>query len=62
MEVLKLTTEGDWLKSYKKQLKLFEVDILPSYSTIWRSLSPIDYQEYSTLVDETYDISTGKVV
>ena len=53
MEVLKLTTEGDWLKSDKKQLKeLFEVNILPSYSTIPRSLSTID--EYSTKVDETY--------
>jgi hypothetical protein len=53
MEVLKLTTENDWLKSDKKQLKLFEADILPSYSTIWRSLYT-DYKEYSTLVDETY--------
>ena len=39
---------GDWLKSYKQQLKeLFEVDKLPSYSTIRRALLSLDYKEYS---------------
>ena len=39
---------GDWLKSYKQLFQeLFEVDIIPSYSTIRRSLLPLDYKEYS---------------
>ena len=49
---------GDWLKSYKQQLKeLFEVDILPSYSTIRRSLLSLDYQEYSCRLAQFFGIT-----
>jgi hypothetical protein len=49
---------GDWLKSYKQQLKeLFEVDILPSYSTIRRSLLALDYQEYSCRLAQFFGIT-----
>lgn len=48
---------GDWLKSYKQQLKeLFEVDIIPSYSTIRRSLLSLDYQEYSCRLAQFLEI------
>jgi hypothetical protein len=36
---------GDWLKSYQQPLKeLFEVDLLPSYSTVRRALLFLDYK------------------
>jgi hypothetical protein len=39
---------GDWLKSYTQQLKeLFDVERLPSYSTIRRALLGLDYEDYS---------------
>jgi len=48
---------GDWLKSYKQQLKeLFEVDIIPSYSTIRRSLLPLDYKEYSARLAQFFEL------
>ncbi|NJK58038.1 MAG: ISAs1 family transposase [Pleurocapsa sp. SU_5_0] len=48
---------GDWLKSYKQQLKeLFEVDILPSYSTIRRALLYLDYKEYSARLAQFLEI------
>ena len=38
---------GDWLKSYKQPLtELFEVNLLPSYSTIRRALLSLDYKDY----------------
>jgi DDE_Tnp_1-associated len=40
---------GDWIDSYKEQLKqLFDVNRLPSYSTIRRVLLKIDYSDYSS--------------
>ncbi len=48
---------GDWLKSYKQQLKeLFEVDILPYYSTIRRALLSLDYKEYSARLAQFFEI------
>ena len=48
---------GDWLKSYKQQLKeLFEVDILPSYSTIRRALLFLDYKDYSVRLAQFFEI------
>lgn len=39
---------GDWIDSYTEQLKqLFNVNRLPSYSTIRRVLLKIDYADYS---------------
>jgi hypothetical protein len=40
---------GDWIDSYSKQLKqLFNVNRLPSYSTIRRVLLKTDYSDYSS--------------
>ena len=40
---------GDWIDSYSKQLKqLFNVNRLPSYSTIRRVLLKTDYADYSS--------------
>ena len=37
---------GDWLKSYREELKeLFEVERIPSYSTIRRTLLGLDYED-----------------
>lgn len=48
---------GDWLKSYKQQLKeLFEVNKLPSYSTIRRALLSLDYKEYSARLAQFLEI------
>ena len=48
---------GDWLKSYKQPLKeLFEVDIIPSYSIIRRSLLALDYKEYSARLAQFFEI------
>ena len=39
---------GDWIDSYQEQLKkLFNVNRLPSYSTIRRALLKINYEDYS---------------
>ncbi len=49
---------GDWLKSYKQQLKeLFEVDRLPSYSTVRRALLALDYKEYSRRLAQFFGIT-----
>ncbi len=48
---------GDWLKSYQQQLKeLFEVELLPSYSTIRRALLSLDYKEYSARLAQFFEI------
>ncbi len=48
---------GDWLKSYKQQLKeLFGVNRLPSYSTIRRSLLSLDYKDYSARLAQFLEI------
>ncbi len=48
---------GDWLKSYKQQLKeLFGVNRLPSYSTIRRSLLSLDYKDYSARLAQFFEI------
>jgi hypothetical protein len=52
---------GDWLLSYSEQLKqLFEVERLPSYSTIRRRLLALDYQEYSARLARFFDITPEK--
>lgn len=39
---------GDWLKFHTRELRqLFEVDIIPSYSTIRRVLLRVDYVDYA---------------
>jgi hypothetical protein len=49
---------GDWLKSYKQPLKeLFEVDLLPSYSTVRRALLSLDYKEYSCRLTQFFGIT-----
>ncbi len=48
---------GDWLASYKQQLKeLLAVDRIPSYSTIRRALLSIDYKEYSCRLARFFEI------
>ena len=48
---------GDWLKSYQQPLKeLFEVDLLPSYSTVRRALLFLDYKEYSARLAQFLEI------
>lgn len=48
---------GDWLKSYSEELKeLFEVNRLPSYSTIRRALLGINYEEYSARLANFFEI------
>jgi len=48
---------GDWLKSYKQQLKeLFCVARIPSYSTKRRALLSIDYKEYSCRLARFFEI------
>ncbi len=48
---------GDWLKSYKRQLKaLFCVDRIPSYSTVRRALLSLDYKEYSARLAQFFGI------
>ena len=48
---------GDWLKSYQQPLKeLFEVNLLPSYSTIRRALLSLDYKEYSARLAQFFEI------
>lgn len=48
---------GDWLKSYKQQLKaLFCVERIPSYSTIRRTILSLDYEEYSARLARFFEI------
>ncbi len=48
---------GDWLKSYKQQLKeLFDVARIPSYSTVRRALLSLDYKEYSVRLAQFFEI------
>jgi hypothetical protein len=48
---------GDWLKSYNQELKeLFEVNRIPSYSTIRRALLSLDYADYSTKLANFFEI------
>ncbi len=48
---------GDWLKSYKQQLKeLFCVERIPSYSTVRRALLSLDYKEYSGRLAQFFEI------
>ena len=50
---------GDWLKSYKEELKeLFKVKRIPSYSTIRRALLCIDYEEYSCRLASFFEIKS----
>jgi fructose 1,6-bisphosphatase len=49
---------GDWLNSYTQQLqKLFDVERLPSYSTIRRALLVIDYEDYSARLARFFEIT-----
>ena len=49
---------GDWIDSYRGALtELFEVERLPSYSTIRRVLLNQDYQEYSGCLARFFGIS-----
>ena len=49
---------GDWLKSYKQPLKeLFEVERLPSYSTVRRALLSLDYKEYSCRLAQFFELT-----
>jgi hypothetical protein len=49
---------GDWLKSYTQQLKeLFDVERLPSYSTIRRALLGLDYEDYSARLAHFLEIT-----
>ena len=49
---------GDWLKSYKQELKeLFEVARLPSYSTVRRALLSLEYKEYSCRLAQFFGIA-----
>ena len=48
---------GDWLKSYSEELKeLFEVNRIPSYSTIRRAMLSLNYQEYSVRLANFFEI------
>ena len=48
---------GDWLKSYREELKeLFEVERIPSYSTIRRTLLGLDYEDYSARLANFFEI------
>ena len=52
---------GDWQLSYSQQLKkLFDVDRLPSYSTIRRTLLETDYEEYSARLAQFFNITPEK--
>lgn len=49
---------GDWLESYKQQLKkLFGVERLPSYSTLRRALLELDYEDYSARLASFFEIT-----
>lgn len=49
---------GDWIDSYTEQLKqLFNVNRLPSYSTIRRVLLKIDYEDYSCKLAAFFQIA-----
>lgn len=49
---------GDWLECYRKSLKeLFEVQRLPSYSTIRRTLLTLDKEEYCSRLEQFFDIT-----
>lgn len=49
---------GDWLESYMQQLKeLFEVERLPSYSTLRRTLLELDYEDYSARLASFFKIT-----
>ena len=48
---------GDWLKSYRVELQeIFEVERIPSYSTIRRALLSLDYEEYSAKLALFFEI------
>lgn len=48
---------GDWLKSYSQELRqLFEVESLPSYSTIRRVLLKVDYVDYATRLSQFFGV------
>ena len=49
---------GDWLESYKHQLKeLFKVERLPSYSTLRITLLELDYKDYSCRLASFFEIT-----
>lgn len=49
---------GDWIESYSEQLKqLFNVNRLPSYSTIRRVLLKISYEDYSCKLATFFQIA-----
>lgn len=49
---------GDWVTCYAKQLKeLLEVERLPSYSTIRRTLLELDVEEYSARLAQFFEIT-----
>lgn len=49
---------GDWLKSYCEELtQLFEVENLPSYSTIRRVLLKVDYIDYAARLSQFFGVS-----
>ena len=49
---------GDWLESYRQQLKkLFGVERLPSYSTLRRALLELDYEDSSARLANFFEIT-----
>lgn len=52
---------GDWLLSHSNQLKkIFNVERVPSYSTIRRALLNLDYEDYSHRLAQFFEISPIK--
>jgi hypothetical protein len=52
---------GDWLKFHGLELKaLFEVDRLPSYSTVRRVLLKVDYKDYAARMTRFFGINPIK--
>ena len=48
---------GDWLKSHCEELtQLFQVDSLPSYSTIRRVLLEVDYVDYGCRLSQFFGV------
>jgi hypothetical protein len=52
---------GDWLLSHSNQLKkIFNVERLPSYSTVRRALLNLDYEDYSHRLAQFFEITPIK--
>ena len=52
---------GDWLLSHSNQLKkIFNVERVPSYSTVRRALLNLDYEDYSHRLAQFFEITPIK--